>query len=102
MYTRLCLTQLLTCIIIRYPSMLWDSLPHAGASQVHPHLHGILDNKQYAGNFEIMHQNSLKYYKEHQRSLWSDFIMVHNAFGLAIREGNAVALVPLVSLFKHS
>lgn len=33
----------------KYPSMIWDLLPHAGASQVHPHVHGFIDKDAYQG-----------------------------------------------------
>lgn len=33
----------------RFPTMLWDSLPHGGASQVHPHIHATLHSDHYYG-----------------------------------------------------
>jgi len=72
-------------------------LPHAGASQVHPHVHGILDEHQYAGSLEKTHEIAQQYYKRHARSYWTDFVLVHWALGLALSKGTAVAVVPVVS-----
>jgi len=83
--------------LCRFPSVLWDSLPHAGASQVHPHVHGLLDDKQYVGAYEELHQSSKKYYQEYGRYLWQDFILIHKLLGLTVEEGRAVAVVPVVS-----
>jgi hypothetical protein len=33
----------------RFPALLWDSLPHGGASQVHPHIHVTVHSDQYYG-----------------------------------------------------
>jgi len=76
---------------------MWDALPHAGASQVHPHIHGVLDAYQYVGGFESWHQVSIQYFKKFQRSFWSDFVQLHVALGLSISHGEAIALVPIVS-----
>ena len=35
----------------QYPVMVWDIFPHAGASQVHPHMHGFLDPTHYHGKW---------------------------------------------------
>lgn len=35
--------------LYKYPMFVWDLLPHAGASQVHPHLHGFVDTARYQG-----------------------------------------------------
>ncbi|OXA59155.1 hypothetical protein Fcan01_04224 [Folsomia candida] len=84
-----------------YPSILWDVLPHAGASQVHPHVHGLLGVHQYSGAFEKLHAISQEYYAKHHRSYWTDLIKVHDALGLVVRFGDAVAMVPLFSRKDH-
>ncbi|CAL8144873.1 unnamed protein product [Orchesella dallaii] len=85
----------------KYPSLMWDALPHAGASQVHPHIHGVLDAYQYVGGFESWHQVSIQYFKKYQRSFWSDFVQLHVALGLSISHGEAIALVPIVARKDH-
>lgn len=35
-----------------YPIITWDLLPHAGASQVHPHLQMLLSPDKYPGKME--------------------------------------------------
>lgn len=95
-------TYTYVCIVCcRYPSILWDVLPHAGASQVHPHVHGLLGVHQYSGAFEKLHAISQEYYAKHHRSYWTDLIKVHDALGLVVRFGDAVAMVPLVSSFTY-
>ena len=39
-----------------HPMILWDSMPHAGASQVHPHLHAVLGKGEYLGKFLHLEQ----------------------------------------------
>lgn len=38
----------------KYPMFVWDLLPHAGASQIHPHIHGFLDTDRYQGGYIII------------------------------------------------
>lgn len=40
----------------QYPSLIWDVLPKCGASQVHPHMHGFLDSRQYHGMYPLVFQ----------------------------------------------
>ena len=35
----------------KYPVIMWDLLPHGGASQVHPHLQLVLKSNRYPGQF---------------------------------------------------
>ena len=35
----------------KYPVIMWDLLPHGGASQVHPHLQLVLKSHRYPGRF---------------------------------------------------
>ena len=38
----------------KYPMFVWDLLPHAGASQIHPHMHGFLDTDRYQGWYIVI------------------------------------------------
>lgn len=76
-------------------------LPHAGASQVHPHVHGLLGVHQYTGAFEKLHALSQEYYVKHRRSYWTDLIQIHSALGLTLQLGEAVIIVPLFSRKDH-
>ena len=38
----------------RYPHMVWDSLPQASASQVHPHAHLLLNPVRHYGEFWLL------------------------------------------------
>lgn len=40
-----------------YPIITWDLLPHAGASQVHPHLQMLLSPDKYPGKLEYYMYN---------------------------------------------
>ncbi len=63
----------------------------------------MLDSKQYAGPFEMLHQGAGSYYMKFQRSFWNDFITLHKSLGLTFQQGSAVAVVALVILgiFKY-
>ena len=82
---------------LRYPVLLWDTLPHAGASQVHPHIHALTDPSQYIGTWGVLNTASRHYFSKYGSHLVSDMILVHWALGLVLVEGNAVAVVPIVS-----
>ncbi len=41
-------------------SLIFDAMPHRGASQVHPHLHAILGRGEYPGQFRVLHEATKK------------------------------------------
>ncbi|KAF4523956.1 hypothetical protein B566_EDAN012428 [Ephemera danica] len=77
----------------KYPVMIWDNLPHAGASQLHPHLHGMLDPEQYYGAIHIQYEAAKKYSIYTDNDYWEDFIEIHHALGFSknIREPTSLA-----------
>ncbi|KAG8225688.1 hypothetical protein J437_LFUL001720 [Ladona fulva] len=81
----------------KFPNILWDSLPHAGASQLHPHVHVILDPMQYYGILDEQLSAASEYYEKTGNNYWEDIIEIHHALGLAKIFGNSVAMTPLTS-----
>jgi len=85
----------------KYPSIAWDLLRHAGASQVHPHFHLYLDRKRHQGHFGQMDAAVEGYKKNSGGDYWQDIVDIHIALGLAVTQGNATILVPLTSRKDH-
>ncbi|CAG7834303.1 unnamed protein product [Allacma fusca] len=84
-----------------FATLLWDSLPHAGASQVHPHVHGLLDTSRYAGQFGVLQEGAMSYFKQYNRLLWSDILLIHWALGLVVPQKDAIAVVPITARKDH-
>lgn len=81
----------------KYPMFVWDLLPHAGASQVHPHIHGFLDADRYQGAIENWRVGADEYNEDYpSQNYFSDLVTVHAALGLAVKYGNAVAIASIL------
>lgn len=81
----------------KYPMLIWDMLPHGGASQIHPHVHNFLDRTRYQGAVENWRMAANLYTKDHPKNnYFSDLIMIHMSLGLGVKYGKAVALASLV------
>ncbi|KAL4226297.1 hypothetical protein ACF0H5_014280 [Mactra antiquata] len=81
----------------KYPSGIWDLLPHAGASQVHPHIHGFLDRDSYQGVTEVWRQAAIEYNQDvPHHNYFIDIIEIHSMLGLTVSYGKAVAFANLV------
>ena len=96
----------------QYPVILWDLLPKAGASQVHPHIHTTLSRNGFYGNLGFWQQRTAGYNpvwkKQNDLSslgaYFEDMLHIQTALGLAVKymdnDNNiAWALPSLVSLF---
>jgi len=83
-----------------FPMMVWDALPHAGASQIHPHMQ-IWLGRHYEGQFGSMLRDSNAYLAEFGGNYWEDMADAHVGLGLGVVEGGAVAIVPLTSHKDH-
>lgn len=85
----------------QFPVLFWDMFPSAGASQVHPHVHGVLGSGSYHGILgEQLHVADV-YSSRTGSYYWRDIINVHDILGLAVHYGNAVAIAPISSLKDH-
>ncbi|XP_076103061.1 uncharacterized protein LOC143072132 [Mytilus galloprovincialis] len=81
----------------KYPMFVWDLLPHAGASQVHPHVHGFLDADRYQGAVENWRVGADEYNEDFPtQNYFSDFVSVHMSLGLAVQYGDAVAIASIL------
>ncbi|XP_022081099.1 uncharacterized protein LOC110974072 [Acanthaster planci] len=80
----------------RYPHMIWDNLPKASCSQVHPHAQIMLSPVRHYGGIEHFRLAAMKYGRENQgRNYFTDLMKAHNALGLTVSLGNATALAYL-------
>ena len=82
--------------------MVWDSLGHSGASQVHPHIQTWL-GRDYEGQFSLLERQALDYRARHGAGsdYFQDLVELHTSLGLAVSHGQATALVPLTSHKDH-
>lgn len=83
-------------LLSSYPSLAWDMLPPAGASQVHPHLHVFLSPDHYYGTFEGMRSAAQRFLLATGENYFSTLLDVHAALGLVVEYGDALALSMLV------
>ncbi|CAF0927047.1 unnamed protein product [Rotaria sordida] len=88
----------------RFPTLLWDSLPHGGASQVHPHIHATLHSDHYYGQFESIRFASERYYREYiniskhgKKNFFRTIQDIHMAFNLTISFNGITVLIPITS-----
>ncbi|KAK3704247.1 hypothetical protein RRG08_062394 [Elysia crispata] len=85
----------------RFPSLIWDVLPKCGASQVHPHLHVMLDPKRYHGQVEAWREGASDYYRDHGSNYFTDMLSIYSALNLTLNHGAAVAFPNLVPKRDH-
>ncbi|KAG0727970.1 hypothetical protein GWK47_033509 [Chionoecetes opilio] len=78
-----------------YPNLAWDSLFHAGASQIHPHIHMMLAPDHYYGSMEGLRTAAQAYYRTTGKNYFTSLVSIHDALGLAVEYGDAVALASL-------
>ena len=82
------------------PMMLWDTLGHSGASQIHPHIQLWL-GRDYEGQFNLLERHARDYRQKHGSNYYQDLVELHTRLGLAVTHGQATALVPLTSHKDH-
>ncbi|ESO89881.1 hypothetical protein LOTGIDRAFT_234020 [Lottia gigantea] len=83
------------------PEVIWDILPRAGASQVHPHMHGLLGKTRYHGETDKLKQAAIEYERKTGSDYFTDLINVHSALGLVVHHKDAVALANLTPKKDH-
>lgn len=84
---------------IRYPNLAWDTLPSAGASQIHPHIHLMLSPDHYHGFMEMLRSAGERYFLATGENYFNAVQEVHAVLGLVVEYGDAVAIALLVSDF---
>ena len=68
--------------------MIWDTLAHSGASQIHTHMHGFLGKNNPLGQFRAYKEARQGYAVAYPGAhLTQDYINVHIAIGLGTRLG---------------
>ena len=84
------------------PMMVWDTLGHSGASQIHPHIQTWL-GRDYEGQFSLLERAARQYQAQHgaEADYFQDLVSLHTRLGLAVSHGEATALVPLTSHKDH-
>ncbi|XP_067683776.1 uncharacterized protein [Haliotis asinina] len=87
--------------IAQYPQMVWDLLPHSGASQIHPHVHGFLSPHRYHGVVEAWREGAEEYYRRFNHNYFTDLVSVYSAMGLSVRHKEAVAIANIVPKKDH-
>lgn len=85
----------------RFPSLIWDVLPKCGASQVHPHLHVMLDPVRYHGQIEAWREGAEDYFKDHSSNYFTDMVSIYSALNLTVTRGSALAFANLVPKRDH-
>ncbi|XP_059141635.1 uncharacterized protein LOC131929443 [Physella acuta] len=85
----------------RFPGVIWDVLPKCGASQVHPHLHVVLDFERHHGVQETWRRGAQEYYSIHKSNYFSDLVDIYTALNLTVKYGSAVAFASLVPKKDH-
>ncbi|XP_069173007.1 uncharacterized protein [Procambarus clarkii] len=78
-----------------YPNLAWDTLFHAGASQIHPHVHMMLAPDHYYGFMELLRLASQRYFLAKGENYFSAVLDVHAALGLVVEYGDAAAIATL-------
>ena len=80
-----------------HPTMIFDIMPHAGASQIHPHVQGFIGKSHYLGKMGKLERVISLYRNQTKRHYLQDYINVHIALGLGLRYRTASVIVPLDS-----
>ena len=75
--------------------MAWDIMPHAGASQVHPHFQGFLGEGKYLGKMGKLQEVIRSYKQTINRDYLNDYIDLHISIGLGVRYRSTSILVPI-------
>jgi len=88
----------------RFATLLWDNLPHGGASQVHPHIHGTVQTDHFYGHFEALRYASERYFRDwkdkneaKQVNFFRAIQDVHIALNLTVSLNGISVIVPITS-----
>ena len=76
-------------------------MPHAGASQIHPHLQGMLGKGKYLGKMGRLSKVSTSYKASTERDYFEDYLNLHIALGLGMRYRTTGIVVPIDAQKEH-
>eukprot|EP00053_Salpingoeca_punica_P010627 m.95341 g.95341 ORF g.95341 m.95341 type:complete len:453 (+) comp15445_c0_seq1:230-1588(+) len=80
----------------QYPHVMWDMLPKASASQLHPHAQASLAPQRYYGLIENLRLAMKEYDLDYpHENYFVHLVEVHDVLGLAYHYGNATAIAYL-------
>lgn len=85
----------------QYPEILWDVMPKSGASQVHPHFQLSLGTDNFYGGMRRWLDASKRYYQDHNRNFYDDFIMLHKSLGLTYQYKDAYVILNLIPIKEY-
>ncbi|CAL4075302.1 unnamed protein product [Meganyctiphanes norvegica] len=75
-----------------FPNMIWDTLHHAGASQMHPHIQIMVSPDHYYGFAEQLRSAAQSYHNHVDENYFNDVLETHEALGLVTHYHDAVAI----------
>ncbi len=84
-----------------YWLLWWNALWKSGASVVHGHAQVVCARGQHYTRLERLRAATESYRARHARSYFDDLVAVHDALGLSLHHGSAVALPSLTPLKEH-
>eukprot|EP00094_Tigriopus_californicus_P010730 TCALIF_10349-PA protein Name:"Protein of unknown function" AED:0.08 eAED:0.05 QI:109/1/0.5/1/1/1/4/0/419 len=85
-----------------HPHLLFDAMPHAGASQVHPHFHAFLGKRGYLGQFNLLAAASKGYEVQFpSHSFILDLIQSHFDLNLGVQVGSAYMIASMDAHKDH-
>lgn len=70
----------------RFPFIVWNCMPRAGASQIHGHMQLLLGERPY-GKVSFLEEVSRRYLETYGSSYHDDVFRVHSAIGLGAEYG---------------
>lgn len=82
----------------RYPYLMWNCLWRAGGSIVHGHAQVSLARERHYAKVERLRADAERYRATHGGSYFDDLVEVHDALGLAHRDGDVSVLAHLTPL----
>ncbi|MBE2899626.1 hypothetical protein DNK57_02115 [Methanothermobacter thermautotrophicus] len=71
----------------RFPFIVWNCMPRAGASQIHGHMQLLLGERPY-GKVSFLEEASRRYLETYGSSYQDDVFRVHSAIGLGAEYGD--------------
>jgi len=84
-----------------HPHIVWDAMPHAGASQVHPHLQTFLGRGGYLGKTRLLYEAAVAYKDALDRDYFVDYALAHSLFGLVFTLNRSLIIAPLTAQLDH-
>ncbi len=72
----------------KYPHIMWNCMPKAGASIIHGHMQLLLTQGRHYANIDLYRQASVKYSENYSSNFFEDWFQAHSSVGLGAKFGN--------------